>query len=116
MPSRGWKLRIQDILDAITEIKERVKDMTFEEFTADPTLVKSVLYDFIIIGEASKNIPAEIQAQYSHIPWRLMTGMRNIVAHEYFQVNLKRIWATITYDLENLEPQLEEILRDQRNI
>ncbi len=52
-------------MNAITSIEQRTAEMTFEQFAADETIVKSVLYDFIIIGEASANIPAEIQSRYS---------------------------------------------------
>nr|WP_287717404.1 MULTISPECIES: HepT-like ribonuclease domain-containing protein [unclassified Microcystis] len=40
------------------------------------------------MGEATRNIPKEIQSRYPLIPWRLMAGMRNVATHEYFQVNL----------------------------
>lgn len=110
MPSRDWKLRIQDILASISEIEERMKSITYEDFRENQTVIKSVLYDFIIIGEAARNIPSEIQSRYPNISWRLMIGMRNIATHEYFQVNLTRIWATIQEDLSILVPQLQEIL------
>ncbi|MCP2728578.1 DUF86 domain-containing protein [Symplocastrum sp. BBK-W-15] len=84
--------------------------MMFEEFAKNQTTVKAVLYDFIIIGEATRNVPKEIQSRYPLIPWRLMGGMRNVATHEYFQVNLIRIWATIQEDLPSLVPRLQEVL------
>jgi uncharacterized protein with HEPN domain len=110
MPSRDWRLRLQDILESITEIERRTRGMTFEEFAKNQTTIKAVLYDFIIIGEATRNIPNEIQSRYPLIPWRLMEGMRNVATHEYFQVNLIRVWATIKEDLPLLVPQLQELL------
>ncbi len=113
MPSRDWRLRIQDILESITEIEQCTKGMTFEEFAKNQTTVKAVLYDFIIIGEATRNIPNEIQSRYPLIPWRLIGGMRNVATHEYFQVNLSRVWATIQEDLPSLVPQLQEVLNSE---
>jgi uncharacterized protein with HEPN domain len=110
MPSRDWRLRLQDILESISEIEQRTKGMTFEEFAKNQTNVKAVLYDFIIIGEATRNVPKEIQSRYPLIPWRLMAGMRNVATHEYFQVNLSRVLATIQEDLPTLVPQLQEVL------
>ena len=110
MPSRDWRLRLQDILESISEIEQRTKAMMFEEFAKNQTNIKAVLYDFIIIGEATRNVPKEIQSRYPLIPWRLMAGMRNVATHEYFQVNLSRIWATIREDLPTLVPQLQEVL------
>jgi len=78
MPSRDWRLRLQDILESISEIEQRTKAMTFEEFAKNQTNIKAVLYDFIIIGEATRNVPKEIQSRYPLIPWRLMAGMRNV--------------------------------------
>jgi uncharacterized protein with HEPN domain len=84
--------------------------MSFEKFQGDETVTKAVLYDFVIIGEATRNIPVNIQSRYPQIPWRLMTGMRNVVVHEYFQTNLVRIWETINNELPPLVPQLQELL------
>ena len=114
MPSRDWRLRLQDILESIREIERRTKGMTFEEFAKNQTTIKAVLYDFIIIGEATRNVPKEIQSRYPLIPWRLMAGMRNVATHEYFQVNLSRIWATIREDLPTLVPQLQEVLSREK--
>ncbi|MGH2412233.1 MAG: DUF86 domain-containing protein [Microcystaceae cyanobacterium] len=50
MPYREWQLRIQDILQAIATIQQRLTGITFEEFQADETIIKAVLYDFIIKG------------------------------------------------------------------
>ncbi|MEA5534912.1 DUF86 domain-containing protein [Crocosphaera sp. XPORK-15E] len=113
MPSRKWQLRIQDILESISEIDRRTKEIRFEDFINNEIMVKSVLYDFIIIGEATRNIPPEIQSRYPLIPWRLMVGMRNVATHEYFQVNLSRVWATIKEDLPALVPQLQKILENE---
>ena len=77
MPSRDWRLRLQDILESIREIERRTKGMTFEEFAKNQTTIKAVLYDFIIIGEATRNVPKEIHSRHPLIPWRLMGGMRN---------------------------------------
>jgi uncharacterized protein with HEPN domain len=92
VPSRDWRFRIQDIVLSISEIKQRTRGVTFEEFTKNQTLVKAVLYDFVVIGEATRNVPNDIQLRYPLIPWRLMGGMRNVVTHEYFQVDLSRVW------------------------
>lgn len=113
MPSRNWQLCLQDIVESITEIEQRIVGMTFEEFESDRTIIKAVLYDFVIIGEAIRGVPDEIQSRYPLIPWRLMAGMRNVVTHEYFQINLRRVWQTIQEDLPSLIPQLQEVLEHQ---
>ncbi|MDJ0583186.1 MAG: DUF86 domain-containing protein [Crocosphaera sp.] len=89
--------------------------MTFEEFSNNRTIIKAVLYDFGIIGEATKNVPHHIQSRYPHIPWRLMGDMRNVIFHEYFQVKLPFIWRTIQNDLTSLHSQLHELLENENN-
>ncbi len=113
MPSRDWRLRIQDINEAIDEILQWTEALTFEDFISDKKAIKAVLYDLGIIGEAARNIPPEIQLHYPHIPWRLMGDMRNVIFHEYFQIELTLTWRTIKTNLPLLRLQLEEILVNQ---
>lgn len=113
--SRNWKLRVQDILDAISSIQEHTKSIDFEEFEENETLIKAVLYDFIVIGEAAISIPPDIQSCYPTIPWRLMGDMRNVIAHQYFQVSLKIVWNTIKNNLPPLVTQLEDLLIQEIN-
>jgi uncharacterized protein with HEPN domain len=83
--------------------------MSFGEFSQHETIVKAVLYDLIIIGEAAMNVPADVQALVPELPWRLMSDMRNIIAHEYFQVNLRITWSTIQNNLPPLIHPLQQL-------
>jgi uncharacterized protein with HEPN domain len=110
VPSRDWKNRVNDVLAAIAEIREFTNGITFEAFQADRKTITAVLYDLAIIGEAVRNIPAELEASHPEIPWVDVRGMRNIVVHEYFQVNLSIIWQTIQEDLIPLEISLRQLI------
>jgi len=59
--SRAWQLRVQDILIAIAAIQRHTANITLEEFIANKVLVQAVLYNYIIIGEATRNIPPEVR-------------------------------------------------------
>lgn len=112
MPSRelrDWRLRVRDMLQAAQDIADFTEGLTFEDFQNNKMLVQSVLYNFVIIGEAAANIPQEIQEQYPEIPWRIMTDMRNVMAHEYFQVNLAVVWQTLQRSLPPVVSQLENL-------
>jgi len=111
--SRRWQLRVEDILQAISAIQQRTNGLTFAEFQTNDMLVESVLYKFIIIGEASANIPEEIQSLHPEVPWRLMSDMRNIIAHEYFRVNLTIVWGTIQNNLPLLIEPLQRLLTSE---
>ena len=86
--------------------QEQFSDM--EELT-----LHGILYNFTIVGEASVHIPDSIQSRYPQIPWRSMRGMRNVMVHEYFQVNLDRMWRTIDEDLPSVVPMLETLLQQE---
>ncbi len=75
MPFRDWQLRLQDIIESIDEILEWTANMTFEDFSSNRVTLKAVLYNLGIIGEASRNIPSEVQLRYSQIPWRLIVQL-----------------------------------------
>jgi len=60
VPSRNWQLRIQDVLNAINSIQRSTAKISFQEFEQNEILVKAVLYDFVVIGEAA-NSPPHIQ-------------------------------------------------------
>ncbi len=110
MPSRDWQNRVRDVLAAIEEIREFIKDITFDEFQGDRKTVRAVLYNLAVIGEAVRDIPPELEASHPEIPWDDVRGMRNVVIHEYFQVSLSIIWQTIQEDLASLETSLRELI------
>jgi len=92
------------------EIKDFTKNMSFVEFQNDRKTIKAVLYNLAIIGEAAGSLLPEIEILYPEIPWVDIRGIRNIVVHEYFRVNLEIIWKTIQTDLPPLIQQLQEVM------
>jgi uncharacterized protein with HEPN domain len=100
------------MLDAIVEIQAQTRSISLEEFSANTTLHKAVLYNFIIIGEAANAVPQEIQARYPNVPWRDARDLRNVMTHEYFQVSLRLVWKTIHQYLDPLATELEQILKE----
>ncbi len=112
MPSKGfrdWRLRVQDILQAAQDIADFTEGLSFEDFQDNKMLLQSVLYNFVIIGEAAANIPDEIKVLHPEIPWRIMADMRNVMAHEYFQVNLGMVWQTLRRSLPPVVVRLEKL-------
>lgn len=111
MSSREWWLRVQDILIAIDNIQRYINQMSFDTFEADEMTSQAVSYNFIVIGEAANNIPVDLQSRYPEIDWRNVCGMRNVIAHEYFQLELETLWDTLQNDLPILKRQLQELLQ-----
>lgn len=113
MPVRDWKLRIEDILEAIDDIGRFTEGMSFDALVSDIKTLKAVLYSIAVIGEAARLIPAEVQLTHLEIPWREMGDIRNVVIHEYFGVDVAILWETISNDLPPLIPLLKGILEEE---
>jgi uncharacterized protein with HEPN domain len=112
MSPRRWLERIEDILQAISEIQDFTEHMNLENFQNDRKTMRAVELDFIIIGETAGGVPQEIQEKYSNIPWHLMKGIRNQLVHAYFLISPTILWTTIEGDLPSLKKELINILED----
>jgi uncharacterized protein with HEPN domain len=107
---RDWRLYADDILEACGRIKRYVAGMDYDAFVADERTRDAVLRNVEIIGEAAKKLPAEVTARAPHIPWRLVCGMRDVVAHAYFGVSAKLVWDTATSQIDPLEQAVRALL------
>jgi uncharacterized protein with HEPN domain len=100
-------MRIEDILDAISQVQDYTRAMTFDDFRQDRKTIDAVVRNITIIGEAAGNVPDDMADRHPEIPWRQMRDFRNVVVHVYFGVDLTVVWDTIQTDL----PPLAEALR-----
>ena len=109
MPPREWRLRVEDILEAIAKIQRYVSGLSFEQFQADQKTVDAVVRNLEVIGEAVRHLSGDLESLPADVPWIDIAGMRNILIHEYFGVDVKIIWQTVTDDLPELRTQLQRI-------
>ena len=83
---------------------------------ASPAIASSVGYAVVraiqLIGQAARSVSAELQAAHAEIPWREMIGMRNVVVHDYADVDLSLVWKTVREDLPGLVERLKAILEE----
>lgn len=84
--------------------------MTRADFECNETVVQAVLYNLIVIGEAAINIPSDVKERLPELPWRLMGDMRNLIAHQYFQIDREIVWDTIQNNLPQLIEPLQKLL------
>lgn len=103
---------LNDILDAIVNIKNFLSDIDYETFKEDIKTQYAVSRALEIIGEASKKIPKEIKDDNSWIPWRFMAGMRDKLIHDYFGVDTQVVWNTVNGNILKLEEEIKNLLSD----
>ncbi|MGI0494046.1 DUF86 domain-containing protein [Alkalinema pantanalense CENA528] len=111
MTERSLSEFLQDILETIAEIETFTAGVDLEAFQANREKVLAVVKSIEIIGEAVKKIPVDIREQYPEIPWKAVAGMRDILVHEYWGIDVNVVWATIQEGLPPFKTVITEVAR-----
>jgi uncharacterized protein with HEPN domain len=104
---------IEDIVEAAQIINRFTDSVAFEEFRDNDMMVGAVLHYLQVIGEATKRVPEAIRAKYPDVEWRKITGLRDVLAHQYFVVDLARIWDVVQNKLPALHLSIAAILAQE---
>ncbi len=111
--------RLPDYLDhmqqAAMDACSFVEGLTKDDFLVDKRTQQAVIMSLIILGEASTKVMdsyAEFTQAHPELPWRSMRGMRNRIAHGYFDINLQVVWDTVQTALPELLERLPSVLGD----
>ncbi len=114
--------RLADYLDHMQQSAENacsfVAGLGKSDFLADKRTQQAVIMSLIIVGEAATKVMdryADFAEMHSTVPWRSMRGMRNRIAHGYFDINLDVVWDTVQTALPELLKQLPSIRQDVGN-
>ena len=108
------KAYLQDMFDAIRDIRTFTKNVNENEFLKDKEKQYAVIRGLEILGEASKNISKELKEKHPDIPWRDIAGMRDKLIHFYFGIKIELVMETALHKLPALSKKLEAILKSDK--
>jgi uncharacterized protein with HEPN domain len=101
---------LRDMAIAARRVLGYMENVSQEDFERDLEKQDSITYRILILGEASKRLSAEFRESYPDIPWRQIAGMRNMLVHEYDQIDLEVLWDVVQNNIPNLLTRLDGIL------
>jgi uncharacterized protein with HEPN domain len=110
------KRLIRDYLEDIYKEMERaekfVENLDFSDIMDDDKTLYACIRSLEIIGEAVKRIPDDFRKKYEEVPWKDMSGMRDVLIHDYLGANTDVIWKTIKEDIPKVKPIFKKMLEE----
>ncbi len=108
---RDFRVHLEDILGAIGKIKRYTKGLSKQGFAGDDKTLDAVVRNLEVIGEAVKQLPADLRAREPGIDWQKIAGLRDILIHQYFGIDVDILWDIIQNKLPTLEVSVGALLR-----
>jgi uncharacterized protein with HEPN domain len=96
-------------ITCIAECIARIEEYTIEgqqAFETSTLIQDAVVRNFQVIGDATKNLSIELKQAYPELPWRNMTGFRDVLVHDYLRVDFRIVWELIELELPKIKPQI----------
>jgi len=102
-----------DMLEAAKEITAFLKGIRYDDFVRSKMIRSAVERQLMIVGEAANRVSEEFQEKHPEIPWRQIIGQRNVLAHEYGDIKVERVWAAATINVPALLKALESLVPEE---
>lgn len=103
---RAYKHFFEDIIGAISKIDSYLANVSYDTFCQRPMIVDAVVRNFEIIGEAANKIPVDIREKYPKVEWRQAINFRNILIHNYFEIDVETVWDTVHKNIPSLKKHI----------
>jgi len=109
---RDDSVYLKHIRDAILTIEKYTKRTSAPSFQKNTLIQDGVIRQIEIIGEAAKRLSVKIRTENTDIPWQDIAGMRDKLIHDYFGVDIEKVWLTVRNDIPLLKKQINRILKN----
>ncbi len=106
------RIYLDHIVESFSKIIQYLEDVDFEAFLMDEEKQDAIIRKIEVAGEATKRLSMELREKYYLIPWRAISGMRDKLIHDYFNVDQETVWETATKDIPKILPDIESIIKE----
>lgn len=108
--SRDPEVYLRDILEAISRVREYTRGLDESAFKSDTLRQDAVIRNLEVLGEAVKQIPEGIRAAHPDVEWRKMAGLRDVLIHQYFGIDVEVLWDVVANKLADVESGIRGLL------
>lgn len=115
--SKSDLIQFNALLYCIAKIAQSAADHSnADELAADEESLDAILMNFIVIGETIERISEAIKLQQNHIPWSKIKSFRNVIAHDYFGVDVAEVWSIIKLHLPQFQSNIQAIINQNPSL
>jgi|SRR3989344_6590278 len=111
MENKDRYAHLRLMMDCFRKVKDYTKEMSYEAFLLDSKTQSAVIMQLQVIGELSKKILDDTKSQID-IPWKQIAGMRDVVSHDYFNLDIKFVWDTAMKSVPEAESEIGKYLKE----
>lgn len=111
---RRYDLYLQDILDAIDRVQGYVSVMSLPALKKDIKTVEAATRALEIMGEAVSQLDENVKKRYPEVSWQRIKDFRNVIVHQYWQVDVEILWTIVKEKLPPLREQIQQVLKEEK--
>ncbi len=112
MSGHDARVTLRQLSDFIAEAQALIEGLRLEEVASDPVRLRAFERVMELVGECAKRVPADLREKYPGVPWRQVTGMRDVISHAYEDLAYEILWSAVEKDFPQLKAEVQRMLGD----